>query len=123
MYIPSQQVIFLMLYKPNNPPYLLYISAFDYPFYGTQWHPEKNNFEHNTRENIPHSFAAIEASQFMANFFVNEARKSKHKFTDPKMERSYLIYNYSPTFTGDTDHLKNFEQCYFFEDNVNGKRE
>lgn len=52
----------------------------------------------------------------MANFFVNEARKSKHKFTDPKIENGFLIYNYSPTFTGDVDEKKNFEQCYFFEE-------
>ena len=53
----------------------------------------------------------------MANFFVNEARKNKHKFTDPKIENGFLIYNYSPTFTGDVDdEKKNFEQCYFFEE-------
>ena len=46
--------------------------------YGTQWHPEKNSFEWTPMENIPHSAAAVEVCEYMAQFLVNEARKSKH---------------------------------------------
>lgn len=42
-----------------------------YPFYGVQFHPEKNAFEW-TIESIPHSADAILVEQFYGNFFVNE---------------------------------------------------
>jgi len=52
----------------------------------------------------------------MANFFVNEARKSDHAFKDAQTEQKYLIYNYSPEHTAMTNKaLKNFEQCYMFD--------
>jgi hypothetical protein len=43
-----------------------------YPFYGVQFHPEKNAFEWKT-ESIPHSADAILVGQFYGNFFVNES--------------------------------------------------
>jgi gamma-glutamyl hydrolase len=46
--------------------------------YATQWHPEKNAFEWASFLRIPHSPEGIEVTQEMANFFVSEARKSKH---------------------------------------------
>ena len=48
------------------------LSAYDYPFYGTQWHPEKNSFEWTSREAINHSKEAVLVTQYMANFFVNQ---------------------------------------------------
>lgn len=100
-----------------------YISTFEakrYPFYGVQWHPEKPNFEMGTHfENIPHTANAIRAAQYMANFFVNEARKNGHKFPSKKMEDEYLIYRYNPVHTAHvfkTGPLSDFEQCYIFKD-------
>ena len=82
-----------------------------YPFYATQWHPEKNSFEWSLHEDIPHEPMAIKVTQYMSNFFVNEARYSTHKFESEKEERAALIYNYNPIFTG---NVSNFEQCYVF---------
>jgi anthranilate/para-aminobenzoate synthase component II len=42
-----------------------------YPFYGVQFHPEKNAFEWKIKS-IPHSADAIMVEQFYGNFFVNE---------------------------------------------------
>ena len=53
-----------------------YISAFDYPFYGVQWHPEKNNFFWETDEFINHTLSAVKLSQYMANFFVQQSECS-----------------------------------------------
>ncbi|KAK7868219.1 hypothetical protein R5R35_000622 [Gryllus longicercus] len=74
-------------------------------------HPEKNGYEWKINKNNPHTADAIKIMQYFANFFVNEARKSTHTFASSKEERSSLIYNYAPTYTG--DRLV-FEQCYFF---------
>ena len=49
-------------------------TAYKYPFYGTQWHPEKNIFIWAPDHNLNHSFGAVKIAQHFANFFVNEGR-------------------------------------------------
>ena len=83
-----------------------------YPMYSVQWHPEKNSFEWTINENIPHQEMSIKLTQYISNFFVNEARLSSHKFQIPEEETASLIYNYSPVYTG---NMSNFEQCYIFK--------
>ncbi|KAM3860374.1 gamma-glutamyl hydrolase [Diretmus argenteus] len=86
------------------------MEAYDFPFYGTQWHPEKNAFEWR-RPFIPHSPSAVKTTSYMAQFFVNEARKSFHRFDNEEEEMKALIYNYNPVYNG----IKStFEQTYFF---------
>ena len=70
-----------------------------YPFYSTQWHPEKSPFEWTITKNIPHSLAAIQLSQYMSNFFVNEARVSSHKFASEKVLRKSLVDNYKSVYS------------------------
>ena len=95
---------------------LFSITAKKYPIFGTQWHPEKNNFEYNTNEDICHTSTAILMTQYMSNFFVNQARKSQHKFASEERLQELVIYNYSPVYTGKTDgDHQNFEQCYMFD--------
>ncbi|XP_040202172.1 gamma-glutamyl hydrolase-like [Rana temporaria] len=91
-----------------------FISTFearDYPIYGVQWHPEVNRFQWNRDYAYPHSENAIWLSQYMANFFVNEARKNSNHFPSAKEEGSALIYNWTPTYTG---NISGYEQVYFF---------
>ncbi|XP_074549758.1 gamma-glutamyl hydrolase [Halichoeres trimaculatus] len=84
--------------------------AYDYPIYGTQWHPEKNAFEW-MKPYIPHSPSAIKTTFYMAEFFVSEARKSSHRFGSEEVEKQALIYNHSPVYTGGKG---SFEQIYYF---------
>ncbi|XP_053104515.1 gamma-glutamyl hydrolase [Hemicordylus capensis] len=88
------------------------MEASRYPFYGVQWHPEKNPFEWKNSTGIPHSRSAIRATYYIADFFVNEARKSNHRFPSKKSETDALIYNFNPLFTG---RFSSFEQAYFFD--------
>jgi len=92
------------------------IEAYKYPIYGVQWHPEKNNFEFApSLKEIPHSANAVRASQYMANFFVNEARKNLQRFPSKEMEEKYLVYNYKPFYSAHSHELSVFEQVYYFE--------
>ncbi|XP_071387434.1 gamma-glutamyl hydrolase [Centroberyx affinis] len=86
------------------------VEAYNFPVYGTQWHPEKNAFEW-TRPYIPHSPSAVKTTFYMAEFFVSEARKSFHRFDSEEREQKALIYNYSPVYTG---IKSDFEQIYYF---------
>ncbi|NWW76713.1 GGH hydrolase, partial [Climacteris rufus] len=88
------------------------MEAREYPIYGVQWHPEKNPFEWKPSPGIPHSPSAVRAAYYMADFFVNEARKSLHHFSSEDEEEKELIYNYKPVFTGTSSV---FQQVYFFD--------
>jgi len=84
----------------------------EFPVFAMQWHAEKPQFEWNPQEDINHSFDAIISMQYFANFLVQQARLSSHKFSTYTEEYDSLIYNYNPIYsqeiTGD------FEQCYVF---------
>ncbi|RHY33147.1 hypothetical protein DYB32_001814 [Aphanomyces invadans] len=79
--------------------YVAAIEAVDVPFYGVQFHPEKNPYEFGlsadgtSYESIDHSYAAIMTSQAFAHFFVSEARKNDHGFPTPAEEQAALLYN------------------------------
>ncbi|NXE92120.1 GGH hydrolase, partial [Menura novaehollandiae] len=88
------------------------MEAYRYPIYGIQWHPEKNPFEWKNSSGIPHSPSAVRAAYYMADFFVNEARKSLHHFSSEDEETKELIYNYNPVYTGT---FSAFQQTYFFD--------
>jgi gamma-glutamyl hydrolase len=94
--------------------YCSMIEGYKYPFYGSQWHPEKNVFEWSLAENLNHDAHAVSITQATADFFVNEARKSTHKFASEEDANKFLIYNYNPVFTGKEGGY--FEQSYYFSE-------
>ncbi|XP_015687349.1 gamma-glutamyl hydrolase [Protobothrops mucrosquamatus] len=96
----------------HNVEFISTMEAYSYPIYGVQWHPEKNPFEWKNSTGIPHSSASIKVTFFLADFFVNEARKSNHHFSSKKAETNALIYNFNPVFTGT---FSSFDQAYFFD--------
>jgi gamma-glutamyl hydrolase len=112
----SLHSFFEMLSFNETPAGQVFVStmeARDYPFYGTQWHPEKNNFEwsqNSDYSNIPHSPNAVLVSEATARFFVSEARKSSHTFPEP--QRDQLIYSAPVIYTGKGDWI--YEQVYVF---------
>uniref|UniRef100_A0A8C4RX03 folate gamma-glutamyl hydrolase n=1 Tax=Erpetoichthys calabaricus TaxID=27687 RepID=A0A8C4RX03_ERPCA len=96
--------------KDENLEFISTFEAYKYPIYGTQWHPEKNPYEWE-KPVIPHSPTAVKATFYVADFFVNEARKNFHHFTTEVEESKALIYNYSPVYTAG---ISIYEQMYFF---------
>ncbi|XP_068673349.1 gamma-glutamyl hydrolase-like isoform X2 [Montipora capricornis] len=96
----------------NGLEFISTIEGNEYPIFGTQWHPEKLQFEWTSSEPINHSANAIRVGQFMANFFVNQARYNKHKFASTEEEEKALIYQYDAIVTSQES---SFQQCYFFE--------
>ncbi|XP_015711231.1 LOW QUALITY PROTEIN: gamma-glutamyl hydrolase [Coturnix japonica] len=106
---------FYNILTTNTDDELEFIStmeAYKYPIYGVQWHPEKNPFEWKNSTGIPHSSSAVRAAYYIADFFVNEARKSLHRFPSEGEETKELIYNYTPVYTGT---FSSFQQVYFFD--------
>ncbi|XP_060926991.1 gamma-glutamyl hydrolase [Limanda limanda] len=94
----------------NEAHFISTIEGKRYPFYGVQWHPEVNRFQWNRKLNFPHSPHAVRLSSLLAEFFVNEGRRSSHRF-DPEEEARSLIYSYTPVYAG---NITGYEQLYFF---------
>jgi len=72
-----------------------------YPFYGVQFHPEKNNFEYGTYpgtdipyEAIHHSSDAIAVSFYMAQLFVDEARRNTQHVYSGDVELFPSVWSY-----------------------------
>jgi len=91
-------------------------AARDYPFYSSQFHPEKNAFEwsqsweaNNTAQGAEaHGAPAVAAMAYLADFFVSEARRSPHVHVDLP-----LIYDFEPRRTPNSSHK--YEQTYVFD--------
>uniref|UniRef100_UPI00398ED130 gamma-glutamyl hydrolase-like n=1 Tax=Pristiophorus japonicus TaxID=55135 RepID=UPI00398ED130 len=93
-------------------PFVSTIEALVYPIYGTQWHPEANRFLWKESLEAPHCAHGVRLSYLLAEFFVNEARKSLHRFETKKEEESALIESHQPVFLGDKS---SFRTVYFFD--------
>eukprot|EP01127_Copromyxa_protea_P014451 TRINITY_DN4025_c0_g1_i1.p1 TRINITY_DN4025_c0_g1~~TRINITY_DN4025_c0_g1_i1.p1 ORF type:complete len:326 (-),score=72.71 TRINITY_DN4025_c0_g1_i1:71-1048(-) len=83
------------------------------PFYATQWHPERNQFDWGLQEDLDKSPDALLAMQDLANFYVSETRKNFHAFPTPAQERDNLIFKWNPTYTGNQDPYPEEETYYF----------
>ncbi|XP_063994829.1 chitobiosyldiphosphodolichol beta-mannosyltransferase-like [Diachasmimorpha longicaudata] len=103
----------------NGLEFVSSLEHVSYPFYGVQFHPEKNMYEWLSRLTIPHGRNAIRVSQYFADFLVAEARKSQHRFQSLEEESKHLIYNYIPEYTG-LQPKSSFEQIYLFKKKPHG---
>lgn len=74
-----------------------------------------NYFNRAENTNFPHTLATVEVSQYFANYFVNEARKSDHVFKSKQEIIDNLIQNHQPIFTA-RDGSNYFETYLFTRD-------
>ncbi|KAM4675454.1 gamma-glutamyl hydrolase-like isoform 2-T4 [Discoglossus pictus] len=95
----------------NGVEFISTMEAHNFPIYGVQWHPEVNRFQWNKDLAYPHSVSAIRVSQYLADFFINEARKNQNHFSSAEAEEASLIYNWTPQYTA---NISGYEQLYFF---------
>lgn len=98
----------------NGREFISSLEVIGYPFYGLQFHPEKNLYEWKTGRGIPHGDGATRVSQYFANFFVKEARKNNNHFENEE-EVPHLIYNYRAKHTAREGIV--FQQSYLFKRN------
>jgi len=80
------------------------------PVWGTQWHPERPQFEWAVAggpDFMDHGAEAVGAMFAVASFFVEQCRRSTHRFATTREEGKALIYNYKPV--GDSSY-----QAYLF---------
>lgn len=73
--------------------FLSAFSAKDYPFYGVQFHPEKNLYEWKVYAD--RSDAGAEIVQIISNRFIEQARQSQNQFASNDDFSKLSIYNYN----------------------------
>ena len=93
------------------------VEAKHYPFWGSQFHPEKNAFEWLAKlpDKDIHSRKAVYSNSWFSEFFVEKARQSPHRFPDVETLERHLIYNFNPTYTGNREIDYAFQQTYLFD--------
>lgn len=104
-------------YDRYGRAYVSSMEGRDAPILALQFHPEKNSYEWNMAEHIPHSLDAVEFSQGVGNYVGKLARKSRHRPITSSQERSMLIYQYPVTYTGSSTKAgveSTFEEEYRF---------
>ncbi|KAG6553112.1 hypothetical protein Mapa_005450 [Marchantia paleacea] len=75
----------------NGDMYVSSVQGKKYPVTAVMFHPEQNVFEW-TYDSIPHSSAAIQLTQSIANYFISEARKSSHAPSSQEEVNDLLVH-------------------------------
>lgn len=70
-----------------------------YPFYGSQFHPEKQAFSFYPDGGFNHSPLAIMLNRYFGDFFIHECRRSNNSFASFDEEMVELIENYDLIMT------------------------
>jgi gamma-glutamyl hydrolase len=86
------------------------VEAYNYPYWMTQYHPEKNSYE--WRIAPKRTYNAISVEQKFINQFVKVARLNRNRMDEDEW-KAKAIYNYKPIFTPDDFY---FVQIYTFDE-------
>ncbi|XP_030385659.1 gamma-glutamyl hydrolase [Scaptodrosophila lebanonensis] len=97
-----------------------------YPFFGSQFHPERAAHEQLFAKTdncaSAHVRCCIEKSQYLANVFLELCRRNGNRFDSNQEMQRHLIWNWNPEFTGKWED-SNWVQCYLFEKDIDYPRE
>ena len=106
----------------NNIEYVSTVEFKKHPFFGTQWHPEKIQFEW-IDDTVPHDEVSQFISKKVSQMFIDQCQKNTHVLKDT----SLLIYHYSlhgrqavlkiidPKHAKTRKNRSVFEQSYYFK--------
>eukprot|EP01113_Clastostelium_recurvatum_P036048 TRINITY_DN5090_c0_g1_i3.p1 TRINITY_DN5090_c0_g1~~TRINITY_DN5090_c0_g1_i3.p1 ORF type:complete len:319 (-),score=58.44 TRINITY_DN5090_c0_g1_i3:41-976(-) len=81
-------------------PFVSMMEGHTYPFFSTQWHPERSLYEWLPSEAVNHSYQIVQISNYIVEFFVEQTRASTHAYPSYAAEQAAVIENYNPYFTG-----------------------
>jgi gamma-glutamyl hydrolase len=86
------------------------VEAYNYPFFMSQFHPEKNSYE--WRIDARRSYNAVSIEQKFINQFTKVARLNQNRMEEEEWRQRW-IYNYSPIFTPEDYY---FPVVYLFDE-------
>ena len=77
------------------------MEAYDYPFYGVQYHPEKSIGSWDPSTKVLHDEESIYYNRYFIDFFVNECKKNNQSYGSYANEQSVLVENFDLVITTD----------------------
>ena len=92
-------------YDNQGVPFVASMESKDYPFFATQYHPEKAQFIFYPGPKIDHSDASIFYNRYFADFFVDQCRRSDATFASYDDEVQALVENYTTINTNGYDGI------------------
>lgn len=103
----------------NGTEYVSTVEGKNYPFTGTQWHPEKPAAEFGMTE-VPHALDSIRIAQHLGNNFIERARRSTHHPVSKEEDLAMQIYSTPPIFSArfeafDEDNYDGPDITYYFD--------
>ena len=81
-------------YDQYGEPFVNTYESTRYPFYGSQFHPEKAAYVFSPGFNLEHHDDYINLNRHFSEFFVQEARKNSNHYDTYHEERKHLVENY-----------------------------
>lgn len=81
-------------YDAKGVQFVASMEAIDYPFYGLQFHPEKEQFSFYPDGHFTHTEQAIVYNRYFADFFVSETKQNSNKFSSYAKEMSSIVENF-----------------------------
>lgn len=94
MFIPTS-----ISYDNDGVPFVASMEAKDYPFFGTQFHPEKAQFIFYPKTKIDHSPSSIFYNRYFADFFINQCKLNNQTFGSFETEQTLITENYDRVVT------------------------
>lgn len=110
-------------YSKNGTEILAAIQHSKLPIFATQFHPEKNLYEHKMMVDAPLTLYSMMASQELSRIMMAYALENTHKFKDSRLLSILEFKNFSPKQTyGVFETVFVFDKKYFTLKNLlNGK--
>ncbi|ETO15722.1 hypothetical protein RFI_21642 [Reticulomyxa filosa] len=107
---------FSVVYVIYNFFFFLLLDQFCITRYGSQFHPEKPQYEFDASDatNTPHFYDAIFANQYLSEFFVNECRLRNNNTMSQTNYENSVIYNYNAFYLAKAESDVSYEQVYVF---------
>ncbi|CAI5992462.1 unnamed protein product [Closterium sp. NIES-64] len=84
----------------NGTQFVSTVEGRHFPFYGSQWHPEKAPWEWNPKHEIAHNEWAGTFSNYLGRYFVTECKYNKNQFESEYELSKYLVENWPARPTG-----------------------
>eukprot|EP00347_Sterkiella_histriomuscorum_P001892 403370267 len=89
----------------NGKSYVSSMESNQYPFFATQFHPEKAQFVFYPKTQIDHSTTAIFYNRYFSDFFVNQCKLNNNNFASFEEEQSLITENYKAVVSAGYDGI------------------
>ncbi|CDW78649.1 peptidase c26 family protein [Stylonychia lemnae] len=86
-------------YDDDGKPFVASMESKQYPFYATQFHPEKAQFIFYPKTKIDHSTISIFYNRYFGDMFVNQCKQNNNHFKSYEVEESFRTENFGTVVT------------------------